>query len=306
MKSSILILYKYFADLFYSILRLIAFINPTLSVLYSVRNNLFKELKNNTENIPTSGVRIWVHVASVGEFEQARPVITALKNKYSDLIVFVSFLSNSGYDARKNYSEASVVFYHPIDTHFNAEKIISLLKPDYLLLMRYDFWPNHLLEAKRYGTKLILVAAVLPDNTYYFNPLLKRYYQDIFQLFDRIYSISSKDTFVFRNVFKCQRVETAGDPRFDQVLLRSKNTSKVDYLKPYFENKIVLIAGSVRTQDEAILLNAWQKLKKRPALVLVPHEVNINNMERLYHDLHNRLISKGQFPEALLRKRISN
>jgi len=291
MKSPPFLLYSIVSPIIFGIARLLTPLHPKLRTFFSVRKELFEELEQKIGKLPSSTFRLWVHAASVGEFEQARPVIAALKESHPEITLFVSFLSDSGYNARKNYPDAAAVFYLPTDTRSNARKLVSLLKPDLLLLMRYDFWPNHLMETKKSGAKLLLAAAVLQNNASYFHPLLKSFYQSLFHLFDNIYTVSAKDTAAFRQIFRCEQAETAGDPRFDQVLLRSRNSSKVDHLKPFYTNRTVLVAGSVWDRDELLLLPAWQELETRPSLVLVPHQVNPENMARLYQELHNRSLA---------------
>ncbi len=117
--------------------------------------------------------------------------------------------------------------------------------------------------------------------------MLTGFYRSIFHLFDHIYTVSEQDTLAFQQTFNCQQAETAGDPRFDQVFLRSRNQGRVAHLKPLFENRTVLVAGSVWEKDEQLLLPVWKKLDERPALLLVPHEVNTEKMERLYRELQN-------------------
>jgi 3-deoxy-D-manno-octulosonic-acid transferase len=291
MSSPVLSLYRLLFPVLLGTARALDFLHPRLRTFFSVREGLFVDLEKKTGNLPRSAFRIWVHAASVGEFEQARPIIAALKGKHPDIVLFVSFLSDSGYNARKNFPDAAAVFYLPADTKANARRLLSLLQPDLLLLMRYDFWPNHLLEAKRNGVKLLLAAAVLQQHAPYFKPLLKNFYRTIFHLFDCIYTASKKDSTAFREIFGCRNVETAGDPRFDQVVLRSRNHSKVDHLKPHFENRMVVVAGSVWDKDETVLLDAWQALEKKPSLILVPHEVNPENLARLIRDLQKRSLS---------------
>ncbi len=270
------------------ITKLFSPLHPKLRTFFSVRRGLLEELEQKIRKLPPSSFRLWVHAASVGEFEQARPIIAALKEKHQDITLFISFLSDSGYNARQNFPDAAAVFYLPADTKNNAKRLLSLIRPDLLLLMRYDFWPNHLLEAKRCGTKLILAAAVLQKSSAYFNPMLKGFYRSIFYLFDHIYTVSEQDTLAFRQIFKCQQAETAGDPRFDQVFLRSRNQGRVAHLKPLFNNRTVLIAGSVWEKDELLLLPVWNQLDERPALLLVPHEVNPEKMSQLYRELQNQ------------------
>jgi 3-deoxy-D-manno-octulosonic-acid transferase len=291
MKSPAFVLYTFFSPLFPGIAKLFSPLHPKLKTFFTVRKELFEELKQKIDKLPSTTFTLWVHAASVGEFEQARPIIAALKERHPEITLFVSFLSNSGYNARKNFPDAAAVFYLPTDTRSNARKLVSLIKPDVLLLMRYDFWPNHIMEAKKSGATLLLAAAVLQRNAQYFKPMLKGFYKTIFHLFDHLYTVSARDTMAFREIFNCQLAETAGDPRFDQVFLRSRNSAKVDHLKPLFENRTVLVAGSVWDRDEMLLLPAWQGLEKRPSLILVPHEVNSENMARLYRELQNRSLA---------------
>ncbi len=291
MNSPAFFFYTILFPILLGIARLFSPLHPKLKTFFRVRKGVFEELIQKIDTLPSATFRLWVHAASVGEFEQARPIIAALKARHPELTLFVSFLSDSGYNARKNFQDASAVFYLPADTRANAKKLVALIKPDLLLLMRYDFWPNHLLEAKKSGATLFLAAAVLQENAQYFKPVLKGFYKSIFNLFDHIYTVSEKDTIAFREKFNCQQAETAGDPRFDQVFLRSRNCAKVDHLKPFFENRTVLVAGSVWEQDETVLIPVWQELENRPPLILVPHEVNPENMSRLYQELQNRSLA---------------
>lgn len=297
MKSPALFFYTLLSPIVLGAARLLSPLHPRLKSFFLLRKGGMKDLEKKVGALPGAPFRLWIHAASVGEFEQARPIIAALKTKHPDIAVFVSFLSDSGYNARKNYADATAVFYLPTDSRANARKLVSLLKPDLLLLMRYDFWPNHLLEAKKQGAMLILAAAVLQEGSPYFKPLLKGFYRSIFHLFDKIYTVSVRDCQAFREIFDCQQAESAGDPRFDQVSLRSRNTAKVDHLRPFFENRTVLVAGSVWERDEMLLIPAWQELKERPALILVPHEVNPANMERLYSNLQSRALPFARVSE---------
>jgi 3-deoxy-D-manno-octulosonic-acid transferase len=263
------------------ILKQIGKVQEKVGLFFSLRRSVFTELEAATVTISSGRFRMWVHAASVGEFEQARPVISALKKSHPDIAVFVSFLSDSGYNARKNYPDADAVFYLPADTPENAEKTASLVKADIFMLMRYDFWPNHLLAAKRHGATMILAAAVLRPGSAYFNPLLKGFYRTVFNLFDRIFTVSENDARAFRERFGCIQAETAGEPRIDQVILRSRHTEHVAHLKTHFTNRSVLVAGSVWEKDEELILEAMRSLQNPPSLILVPHKVDKENIERI-------------------------
>ncbi len=288
MNSFTLHFYSNLIPLFSGIAKMAAPFNPKIRNFFKAREGVFEDLEKKISSAKLSDFKLWVHASSVGEFEQARPVISALKQKYPDMTVFVSFLSDSGFNACRNYSDATAIFYLPVDTCSNARHLLSMIKPDALLLMRYDFWPNHLLESKKQGAKLILAAAVLQKHSQYFHPFLKSFYRSIFALFDRIYTVSENDAVAFRQYFNCSQAEAAGDPRFDQVVLRSRSTGKIGRLKELFANRMAIVAGSVWEKDEEVLINAWEKMADKPSLILVPHEVHQQNMQRIYRNLENR------------------
>jgi 3-deoxy-D-manno-octulosonic-acid transferase len=223
------------------------------------------------------GLRVWIHAASVGEFEQARPLITELKK--NGALIFVSFLSVSGYEARKNFNDADLVCYLPEDTRSNAKHFIDLLRPDVLLLMRYDFWLNSLVTASDFGARLILANAVLRQDSAYLKLVSKNFYRFIFSLFEKIFVVSITDAENFKTAFDLE-AEVAGDSRFDQVLLRSRSTDKISRFKEIYHGKRVLVAGSTWQADEEILIPAFKTLSD-VALIIVPHEIGADNVSRL-------------------------
>ncbi len=291
MRKPALFAYSVFFPLIAGIARLFAPFSPRLRNFFTLRDRIFEELEQKLYGIQTAKARLWVHAASVGEFEQARPVITALKEKYPDLSVVVSFFSDSGFNARRNYPDADAVFYLPADTAANAKRLVKLLDPDIMMLMRYDFWPNHLMAAKKHGANVVLAAAVLQSASQYHNPILNEFYRAVFSLFDRIWTVSDKDTVTFRQLFGCMQAETAGDPRFDQVIRRSRETGKVENFRKYFADRTVLVGGSVWEKDETLLVEAWTQLQNKPDLILVPHKVDPDNIDRLCGLLESRSIT---------------
>jgi len=264
-------------------------LSPRIRALQSfadLRRELFTDIERKLRAVPKPSCRLWVHASSVGEFEQARPVIAELKRRMPELDVVVSFLSDSGYEARKDFPGASAVFYLPLDTPDNARRLVELVKADLFMLMRYDFWPNHLEAVKQSGAKMVLAAAALPQGSAYFKPVLRGFYRDLFALFDTIFTVGETDREAFANTFHCRKVVQAGDPRFDQVLERQRNSdARAARLKPLFDGRTVLVAGSTWEPDETILLPAWIPLREKISLVLVPHKVDRPNIDRIMENL---------------------
>ncbi|WP_245527660.1 3-deoxy-D-manno-octulosonic acid transferase [Chloroherpeton thalassium] len=278
-------------------MKILGFFNAKIRATLLGRENLFQRIRAKQKALThKSGFRLWVHAASVGEFEQARPIVKAIREKDPDAAIILTFLSVSGYEARKNTKEADLVTYLPADTPSNARKFLDLLQPDALLLMRYDFWPNHLFEAKRRGIYLMLAAAVLQPDSTYNKPIIRGFYQTIFSLFDQIFTVAEDDAKNFKTLFGLDRVQQAGEPRIDQVIWRSQQQERVAHLKPIYNERLVLVAGSVWKTDEAHLIPAYQSVREKLlnypiSLILVPHEIGQENLNRMADDLKSKHLS---------------
>ncbi len=289
MPGAALAAYRTLSPLLPSLLRLLSPRIASLKKFGELRKGLFADIESRLRRCPKPACRLWVHASSVGEFEQARPVVAELKRRLPGLDVVVSFLSDSGYEARKDYAAAAAVFYLPLDTPANARKLVELVRPDIFMLMRYDFWPNHLEAIRRSGAKMVLAAAALPPGSAYFNPLLKGFYRSLFALFDAIFTVEGRDREAFRSEFGCSNVVQAGDPRFDQVDERRRlSDERAARLKPMFRGRRVLVAGSTWEADEAVLLPSWLPLRDRLSLVVVPHKVERPNIDRILQLLRSR------------------
>ncbi|HHE08110.1 MAG TPA: 3-deoxy-D-manno-octulosonic acid transferase [Chlorobaculum parvum] len=298
MPSLVLVAYRLLSPLQPLLLRLLASRKPRLKTFAEARENLFEELQTRLNELTTPSCRLWVHASSVGEFEQARPIIAALRQQMPQIDVVVSFFSDSGYETRKHFPDAAVVFCLPLDTPENAQQLANMIGADIFMLMRYDFWPNHLEAIKQSGARMILAAAALPPDSPYLKPALSGFYREIFALFDAIYTIDANDRETFQNRFGCRTVFTAGDPRFDQVFERQKKSDeRAARLAPLFRDRPVLVGGSTWEPDEAILVPAWLSLRTKLNLVLVPHKVDRQNIDRLMRFLRQRDIEAVRISE---------
>lgn len=280
-------LYNLLFPIFWLIFKIIGLFNPKVRASLDGRKNLFRELKDQISKLGSDPkTRIWIHASSVGEFEQARPIMKTLKASQPNLKFIVTFSSISGYMARKKSPDIDLVSFLPLDFYRHAKQFISLINPAIFILIRYDFWFNHLLAAKKNGVKLFLISAVLQENAAYLHPLIKPLYKHIFHLFDFIFTSTEKDEKNYKRHFSLNKISKAGDPRFDQVIERSKNQEKVAYLKPYFSGKQVLVVGSSWQEDEQIIIPEFKRIKNAAtALIIAPHEVHQENIERLQHSL---------------------
>lgn len=272
-------IYNFAFPFFRLLMRFLGIFNPKIRATLAGRQHLFETLTEKVQTLPKEGTRIWFHVASVGEFEQARPIIRQLRQQ-GGWVIIVSFLSVSGYEARKHFPDADLITYLPEDTPRNARAFCALIQPDVAVVVRYDFWLNHLLEAKQLGATLLLIAASVQAKSAYFKPILRSFYHVIFSCFDNIFTVSERDASALREGFELNTVEVAGDTRYDQVFERSKGHEKIAHLEHFYRNKHVLVGGSTWQVDEELLVKAVKHLNG-VSLILVPHELGAENLARL-------------------------
>jgi 3-deoxy-D-manno-octulosonic-acid transferase len=185
------------------------------------RKRIFEELIVNSTSIHKGNKLIWFHSSSLGEFEQAKPIIEELK-KNKGINILVTFFSPSGYDNSRKYPFADLVSYLPFDTKSNAVKFLQIVKPDLVVLMRYDIWPNQIWAMKNYKVPTFLVDATMKDNSNWKIPFIKNFHKVLFRDITKILTVSQSDVDGFKE-FGCKesQVKAVGDTRFDRVYQRS-------------------------------------------------------------------------------------
>ncbi|MBI4811685.1 MAG: 3-deoxy-D-manno-octulosonic acid transferase [Ignavibacteriales bacterium] len=250
------------------------------------RKNLFGRLQQELAHLESVKNRIWFHASSMGEFEQAKPIIAELKKRYPEIQVIVSFFSPSGYEHSLSYKLADVVTYIPFDSYFNAKKFIEIVKPSAAILVRYDIWPNHIWILKQRGIPAFIASATLQVKTYRKVPLLRQFIRSLYNSFDYILTVSETDKNVFETFhLNHPVVKVIGDTRYDQVWKRSAESRKRQLLDPkLLENKKVVVVGSSWREDETRLLPAISKLIREIEnllIIWVQHEPTEENLEYL-------------------------
>lgn len=260
------------------------------------RKKLFKELNHIRVNRKSSNKRIWFHSSSMGEFEQAKPIITELKKRYPDVEIIVTFFSPSGYEHCRSYKLANFITYIPFDFSGDARKFIECIQPAAAVMVRYDVWPNHLWELNRLGIPTFIANATLRENSPRKFLVIKQFHRQLYDMIDYILTVSQADKKVFESFGLTRPVlEVIGDTRYDQVWQRSVE-SKSRHLLPtqVIADKKVLVVGSIWQEDEKNLLPAISRLakdRKQLLVVVVPHEPNLETLERLENELDGHVTS---------------
>ncbi len=252
------------------------------------RKNLFDELAGKLSKVP-AGPRVWFHVSSLGEFEQAKPIIEILKK--SGYVIIVSFFSPSGYEHSLNYSSADVVTYIPLDSKRNAERFAGLVAPRVVVVMRYDLWMNHLIAAKELGAKIIVADATFSMKLLQRAKFLKDFYREVYNLADLILATNSENKKMFDFFLGAGNTLVAGDTRFDRVYSRSISNNVSQNIPLWIDKskRVVMILGSTWRQDMNVIGDGIKRLTQEfPSLsvLIVPHEPTSEEVEKLTEQFH--------------------
>lgn len=254
------------------------------------RRRLFALLESQVVRNLSSGTRVWFHASSLGEFEQAKPIIAELKRRRPQVRVIVTFFSPSGYEHSRRYPLADVVSYLPFDTPRNARRFLDLTTPDCAVIIRYDVWPNHVWELHRRGIPILIANATMRTTSRRLLPLVRQFHVYVYDAINNILTVSPNDADAFA-LFNLHTpvVEPIGDTRYDQVSIRSIEAKKRHLIaESILHNKKVIVAGSSWPEDEAVLVPALRKLRESDAnllFIIAPHEPTLEHLEELEADL---------------------
>ncbi|NVO19750.1 MAG: 3-deoxy-D-manno-octulosonic acid transferase [Bacteroidetes bacterium] len=214
----------------------------------------------------------WFHCASLGEFEQGRPLIEAFKLKHPEYLILLTFFSPSGYELRKNYKGADLIFYLPLDTAGNARKFLEIVKPDIVFFIKYEFWFNYLRLLQKNKTPHYLVSAIFRADQHFF-----KWYGDwprsILKGFTHIFVQNdySKELLEFVGI---DHVTISGDTRFDRVSEIAAQKKEFPLVRKFTEGIVTIVAGSTWPADEELLVKFMNENPVSCKLIIAPHEIH--------------------------------
>ena len=266
----------------------------------------YKHLKHFINSVGKNRLIYWFHVASLGEYEQARPVMSGLKEVEPHALFIMSFFSPSGYN-HVDDDQIDCKIYLPMDFFWIIKKSLRLAKPKKLILAAYDVWPNLIWSAKSLGIHTSIFAAKFSKNTSKSTGIIRQFYKSVYNQISTIYTISDKDynqltKILFPSIKPIIRV--LGNPRYDQVKQKSDKFTEQRTKSVLLRPKRLLI-GSAHIEDEDILLGPIITLMTNIedlSLIWAPHEPNHQNIEKI----KNYFISKSLSVELLGNKEPDN
>lgn len=222
---------------------------------------------------------IWMHCASLGEFEQGRPILEQLNIEFPDHQLLLTFFSPSGFSVRKNYQGADLVTYIPLDTLQRANKFIQTINPDFVIFVKYEFWLNHLELLFKKQIPVYLIAAHFRSNQIFFKwygGLFKKTLERYRQIF--VQTKSDQELLRHHQINHCL---VAGDPRIDRVADIAANANEDNIVKAFKGQDHLLIAGSTWPKDEKILMDALSIWPDQWKLIIAPHDIQASRIEEI-------------------------
>lgn len=235
-----------------------------------------KALWTQLENIPPNKKVVWMHCASLGEYEQGLPVLTALKNKYPTHFYLVTFFSPSGYEVRKNHGIADLVTCLPWDTKADVNRFVAQVNPVMALLVKYEFWPNLIRALQRKDVPLFLIAGLFRQNQRFFKPWgysQRKLLREFTHLF-----VQNDDSLKLLQSIGIQQVRISGDTRYDRV---GASKTPLPFMESFVGNRKCVIAGSTWLEDEAVLLEAIAQTPSDWCWLIAPHEMHEDKLLQL-------------------------
>jgi 3-deoxy-D-manno-octulosonic-acid transferase len=254
------------------------------------RKNTFKILEN---SINKDDKTFWFHCASLGEYEQGLPVFEALKAKHPNYKVVLTFFSPSGYEVRKNAKIADFVTYLPLDTKTNAKRFLDLINPDYIIFVKYEIWPNFLLEIKKRQLKAILISAVFRKNQSFF-----KWYGGFMKSalfgFNHVFTQDENSENLLKSI-NYQNVSVSGDTRFDRVSNQLNMDNSVSFIDAFKDKKLCIVFGSTWPDDDKLFMDFINN-NSNPNIkfLIAPHNIKTSYITSIKSQLKPNAISYSE------------
>ena len=265
-------------------IRLAVPFNEKAALWIKGRRNIREKIKQ----IPRGRERlVWFHAASLGEFEQGRPVMEALKQSEPNTRILLTFFSPSGYEVRKNYAGADYILYLPADTPSNARFFIRYLKPDTALFIKYEFWYNYLSELHKQHIPTYLFSAIFRKE----QPFFKNWgglHRKMLHFFTRIF-VQDEESVRLLSGIGIRNVQSTGDTRFDRVKQIAENARDIERVQKFLNGSPAVICGSTWPPDETLLLDYINRYTGNYKWILVPHETGENHIKTILEKCQKRI-----------------
>jgi len=254
-----------------------------MSLFVDGRKKVFNTLK---ETIHPNDKTIWFHCASLGEYEQGVPIMEKTKELFPDHKLIVTFFSPSGFEVKKNTTLANIVLYLPIDTVSNAKKFIELAHPSLAIFIKYEFWPNYLIQLKEKNIHTFLVSGLFRKEQIFFKPH-GVFMRKVLNSFDHFFVQDGTSKELLNNI-NIKEATVSGDTRFDRVSNQLLQDNTLAFISEFKQNNLCIVCGSTWPEDEAVLIDYINKAPDHVKFIIAPHEIKTSKIESFRKNIEKK------------------
>ena len=254
-----------------------------MSLFVDGRKKVFNTLK---ETIHPNDKTIWFHCASLGEYEQGVPIMEKTKELFPDHKLIVTFFSPSGFEVKKNTTLANIVLYLPIDTVSNAKNFIELAHPSLAIFIKYEFWPNYLIQLKEKNIHTFLVSGLFRKEQIFFKPH-GVFMRKVLNSFDHFFVQDETSKELLNNI-NIKEATVSGDTRFDRVSNQLLQDNTLAFISEFKQNNLCIVCGSTWPEDEAVLIDYINKAPDHVKFIIAPHEINTSKIESFRKNIQQK------------------
>lgn len=269
-------IYTLIVSISWWLLKLVAQMKPKISLFVEGRKQVVTTLK---KNISKEDKVIWIHAASLGEYEQGLPIMEQLKIAYPDHKLLLTFFSPSGYEVRKNTSAADIVCYLPMDSLKKVTEFLDFANPKLVIFIKYEIWPNYLRELNKRKIPVLLVSALFKEHQVYFKwygQFMRKALQSI-----RHFYVQNDTSKKLLNSIGINNCTVTGDTRLDRVIGILDADNRLDFMDDFCLNTSCFVAGSTWPEDEKLLVDYINTSNKELKFVIAPHNIKNEHIIRL-------------------------
>jgi len=239
--------------------------------------------------------RIWIHCASLGEFEQGRPLMEDIRAQYPHYKILLTFFSPSGYELRKDYAGADDVFYLPFDTRRNARRFVQIVHPEIICFIKYDFWHNYMKTIKNRQIPLYLVSAIFRPNQIFFK-WYGGWYRKMLTVFTHFFVQNERSKELLAQI-GYSNVTVTGDTRFDRVCRIFDHAHQIPAVEQFVNGQACIVAGSTWPSDEEMLAHYINAENRNIKWIFAPHELHDSQINRLMKSINIKAVRFSQLSD---------
>lgn len=275
-------IYDIAIKIYFLLLKIVSRRNIKAAQMVAGHKDIFNKL---SAKINSSDENVWFHAASLGEFEQGRPVIEEYRKRHPKRKILLTFFSPSGYEVRKNYEGVDYVFYLPFDTKSNVKKFLDIVNPSEVFFIKYEFWLNYMNEIRRRGVKFYIFSAIFSSNLLFFKWYGSLYRKSL-KTFTHIF-VQDEQSKTLLSSIGITDVTVAGDTRFDRVCNIVQESKELPVIASFKGDSRCFICGSSWEADDKIVCELIKTKKAGVKFIIAPHELGKQKIENLYFTLNN-------------------